>query len=97
MFGGSTHEFGALEVEALGDVLAGYGFSTFEFEDEFIENQDVGEVVSDGGSLVEDFNLDLRHGGDTTEAEFVEECTFVHLFQKAGAKGVGHFEGGVIT
>jgi hypothetical protein len=81
-------------VEALGIVFRAEAVDAFEFEDDLVFDQDVGEVVADQGAFVGDGEGGFGFGVEASRGEFVEEGAAVDGFEEAGSEDVGDFEDG---
>jgi hypothetical protein len=79
-------------VNGLDFVLEGEGLVGFEFEEEFLIDDEVGNVVADGNVVVEDLNARLKFVWDGGAGEFDGEGFVVDGFKEAGAELVvdGH-------
>lgn len=66
----------------------------FEFEDDLVFDEDVGEVAADQGAFVGDGEGGFGSGSEASCGEFVEEGAAVDGFEEAGSEEVGDFEDG---
>lgn len=76
-------------------MVGGEAVGAFEFDEEFVFDEDVGDEGSEVVAFVGDFEFGLGDGLDASDFEFFEEGSFVDFFEEAGAEGVGYFEDGV--
>jgi hypothetical protein len=72
-------------------VAARFDLIVFEAAPAIAENA---IAFSHRAALVSDGARSLGGGPDTTEAEFSEQSTLVHLFEESGAQRVGDIEHG---
>jgi hypothetical protein len=91
---GQVQAGGRQVIDALGQVFAGQAMGTLELDEEAIVHHQVGDVLADGVTFIDDAVGDLGRGGDASKRELLDERTLVDLFQKAGSQDVGNFVGG---
>ena len=98
--GAEVEEDGEFEAGG-GEVVDGLGFmagvevgDSFEFEDDFAFDEEVGFVVADQFAFVGDGEFDELFEGDAAESEFVGEGGLIDCFEEARAEDAVDFHTG---
>ena len=75
-------------IKKLGFMFGGDGAGGFEFDDDRIVDEQIGEVFSDDLACIVDGNAGLLFDFEAEAAEFYRESIFVDFFEKSIAEGV---------
>jgi len=75
-------------------VFFGEALHTFQFDDEYIFDEDISKVIPYIVTLVRDCKGSLRGGPDTQKGEFSEQSTLINFLEESRSKSVGNLEDG---
>jgi hypothetical protein len=84
-------------VQTLGGVFGGEAVYAFQFDEEFVLDQDVGLVAANLAAFVVDFVFRLGYGWNAPDRKLTEKSSLVNLFEESGAEGIGDFEDALRT